>query len=462
MKEASKKLKIFAPITRKTADHCTMCDDGGKLILCSLCHAPYCYDELGGPEAGPEADDEQQAANLACVTLPKGFADDESRVFRCPACLAYFPEREIDYSINRGSRATQRMSATNDVVVIITYLPSLRERIQVMWAAARSLLGVFELNVIVMEVELGFQLCDADMDDITNSESPFHLLFLFATESDPRGGWWFLDGGQAGEKEWLQKTVVVYESIASKALSARIFGVSCGVNLTAPGTVDEILAGLEGTSWTSMVLPAAASVQCEDYCWIFPEVFLQLYYNSRPLKTSLLGVWSKGKQVREHTNLIVVEQPGNKEKRTIHKYCYAPENSRPLGLKLPLARAYCLCMPNDSDIKWERLGRHRSLMGTRPLRFDEVFAVMRSSCKHTLLYIAVFNHGFDVISIGGTTIVRQAYDSDLGCFPLDMHGRFRLQIASTDDGQKRPFEHNCPWTRAGVLKWSSQGNNASS
>ncbi|KAG8725817.1 hypothetical protein FRC10_007823, partial [Ceratobasidium sp. 414] len=122
-----------------------MCDDGGRLILCSLCHAPYCYDELEGLEDGLEAE-EELFGNIACVTLPKGFAEDGVRIFRCPSCLSFYPEREVDYRINRGSRATQRMSATNDVIVILAYLPALREQIQVMWAAARSLLGVFELN----------------------------------------------------------------------------------------------------------------------------------------------------------------------------------------------------------------------------------------------------------------------------------------------------------------------------
>lgn len=179
-----------------------------------------------------------------------------------------------------------------------------------------------------------------------------------------------------------------------------------------------------------MVLPAGASTQPEDFGWIFPEVFLQLYYNSRPLKTSLLGVWSKAKQARVHTDLVVIERPGDANKRTIHKYCYAPENKRPLGLQLPLARAYCVCVPNDSDVKWGRLDRHRSLVGAQSLKFDEYFTMMASSCGHTLLYIAVFNQGFDVLSVGGTTVLRQAYDFELGHFPLDMNSRFRMQVAS--------------------------------
>ncbi|KAG9080276.1 hypothetical protein FRC06_006841 [Ceratobasidium sp. 370] len=250
------------------------------------------------------------------------------------------------------------------------------------------------------------------------------------TESDPRGGWWWEDGSRVEESVWLREVVGIYSKIVAKAVTSRIFGICCGVNLTAPGAVQHILDGLQGyglksTAWGSIVLPSAAVVSAEDYASIFPEMFVKFYYNSLPLKTSLLGVWSKSKEVREHTNLLVIENPGNERTRTISKYTYAPLSSRPWGLDLPVARSFCMCSPRDGDVYWKRISHQTPKAGKQSKRpaFGEHFVIMQTSCKHARLYIAVFHEGFETLDIGGTTIVRQEFDLSLGAFPLDMRSR---------------------------------------
>lgn len=66
------------------------------------------------------------------------------------------------------------------------------------------------------------------------------------TESDPSGGWWWNDEGQDSESVWLRGMLGTYQDLANKAISARIFGLCCGINLACPGVVGEITNALKG------------------------------------------------------------------------------------------------------------------------------------------------------------------------------------------------------------------------
>ena len=73
-----------------------MCDDGGELIICSMCAAACCYNELD--ESNLELEEEATPVDLPCITLPRGYLRNPHRIFRCPACLSKSPERAIDVS----------------------------------------------------------------------------------------------------------------------------------------------------------------------------------------------------------------------------------------------------------------------------------------------------------------------------------------------------------------------------
>ncbi|KAG9077797.1 hypothetical protein FRC06_008711, partial [Ceratobasidium sp. 370] len=78
------------------------------------------------------------------------------------------------------------------------------------------------------------------------SEDPYHLAFVFLTESNVAGGWWWDDDAQCSESEWITGILNKYSGIADKALSARVFGLCCGINLSVPGTVQSIADSLTG------------------------------------------------------------------------------------------------------------------------------------------------------------------------------------------------------------------------
>lgn len=78
------------------------------------------------------------------------------------------------------------------------------------------------------------------------SEGPYHLVYMFLTESNPCGGWWFSTDAQESEGEWLKAMLCEYEGIATKALSARIFGICCGVNLMGAGVMSDLVETVQG------------------------------------------------------------------------------------------------------------------------------------------------------------------------------------------------------------------------
>lgn len=74
-----------------------MCDDGGALIICTHCHAACCYNE--STDEGLVDRSDAHLASEACITLPKGYAKDILRVFRCPMCFADRPDKAMDVSV---------------------------------------------------------------------------------------------------------------------------------------------------------------------------------------------------------------------------------------------------------------------------------------------------------------------------------------------------------------------------
>lgn len=80
----------------KERQHCNICDDGGFIVLCSVCDAACCYNEEDD-EVVPGTQKEDLAIS-ACITFPKGYIKDKHRVFLCPTCLSKDPGRAIDVS----------------------------------------------------------------------------------------------------------------------------------------------------------------------------------------------------------------------------------------------------------------------------------------------------------------------------------------------------------------------------
>ncbi|KAG9101960.1 hypothetical protein FS749_001009 [Ceratobasidium sp. UAMH 11750] len=365
------------------------------------------------------------------------------------------------------------MKINADLVVIIVSLPSLATRGKDIFNTIKSQLGSFEMAVSCYEIDLPLTLSSSDIRTILSSEFKYHLAFLFLTESSPNGGWWFEDASMAhpsvrdqpaephqdSEGRWLSLILKPYTDIAKRAVSARVFGLCCGINLTAPGVVQDIAGCLDDSKWDSIILPTASSVTPEEYACFFPELFMQLYYNTSPLKTALLNTWSKSNRARTHSDLLVIEHPSDPTKRTVHKYSYAPSASRPWGIDTPLACSFCNCQEDDSQLTWVRSRERRS----RAKVFGEYFTTLHSSCKHTVLYLAVFAKDFKLIRISGTKVAVQVYSEELRCFPLDNHERFLFKVAKYDlnlKGRGKTHERYPPSQMSKQGRRSKQSKNA--
>lgn len=54
-----------------------------------------------------------------------------------------------------------------------------------------------------------------------------------------------MEHGQENEAVWLKSILANYKPVAEKALSARIFGLCCGINLACPNVIGDILEGIK-------------------------------------------------------------------------------------------------------------------------------------------------------------------------------------------------------------------------
>lgn len=74
-----------------------MCDDGGDIILCTLCNAACCFNVP--KDEGFSDQSEEESNGDACITLPTQYRAETQRVFLCPKCISDNPERGIDVSL---------------------------------------------------------------------------------------------------------------------------------------------------------------------------------------------------------------------------------------------------------------------------------------------------------------------------------------------------------------------------
>jgi hypothetical protein len=157
---------------------------------------------------------------------------------------------------------------------------------------------------------------------------------------------------------------------------------------------------------------------------MLPELFVQVYYYSLPLRSSLLRVWATSKRARKHTDVLLFERSKEDGNVSLQKFCNAAEGSRPWGVDLPVARSFCNCVDSDDKCRWKRTHTEK------PQKFKEHFACFRSTCHHTDLQLAVFAEGFTVREINGTHIVVQDFDWSMGRFPLDDRRAYSMKVFS--------------------------------
>ncbi|CUA75195.1 hypothetical protein RSOLAG22IIIB_05760 [Rhizoctonia solani] len=420
---------------------------------CDACPRGYCYDVIGRSDGTTFQQHTNIPETRACVSVPMEMVNDKRRVFRCPECLSGDPSMLLDYIINRGSRATRRVSIKTSVALIIYYLKSSQESARALAKQLCAALAIFEIHVAPVLIKLHRKVDPSQVDVIHQHllpKSPCHLAIIFMTESDPRGGWWVTsDDDRAGAYRVDEKTFIYFHTdnllrLATDALTARIFPVSCGLNLFNEDVVGIIFHMLYAAPWESIVLPTSPSLVVNNYAAIFPELFVHLYYFGLPLRSSLLRTWAKSEEARQHTGLLLMERPtGRNQPFAVSKFEHAP-TSRPFGIDLPMVPAVCGC--------WDRYPHHWSLRHTSNA-FGEQFSFYTSSCCGLELHIAIYTDRRIVFNAHGTTIMEEKWDPGAERFSFDPMTMVCMKISESKKGKSeqegRPT-HAAPWTKAGT------------
>ncbi|KAF8595553.1 hypothetical protein BDV93DRAFT_564255 [Ceratobasidium sp. AG-I] len=445
---------------RAKDSYCFCCEDGGQLVDCcnSACHRAYCYDEVGANE-----DEQIQDGAPACVTIPPGLLQDSLWRFRCPECLLNDPTQTIDYFINRGYRNTRRLSSRASVGIIVHHLSSMKGQAYSVTRQVMSALGGLEVNMSVRIYQLPNGVPKSDVAHMHASllpEAPYHLVVLIATESDPRGGWWQMsDLDAAGRSSVSERSILSLclsplGRLAKDAVSSRVFVIACGTNIFVKPeeagqepTLQGITGYLKTHPWHSLVLPTVKALHVAEYLLFFPELFVELYYYSTPLRSALLRCWAKSREARSHTGLILMAKSDQDSRLIVSRFEYGAKSVRPHGVYLPMPASICGC--------WDKSPRWKPHYDS--ISHGERFYFLVSTCCRLELHLAVFVGDRRVIEMHGTTIVEEPWRSQKDKFDLDDPDNVSWRVSkarSTQEMDKRP-RHTSPWTEVGRRATSS-------
>ncbi|KDN47378.1 hypothetical protein RSAG8_03518, partial [Rhizoctonia solani AG-8 WAC10335] len=372
---------------------------------------------------------------VACVSIPARYVKEVESRFYCPPCLSKRPDIPLDYIINRGASATQRQVVSSEVVIVAASLEGMEARLQNVVDGIESMLGAFEMKTHSYFISTWTILCEADINAIMRLP-PYHLVFIFMTESDISGGWWTKPRESSSEADWLTLLLVKYKSIAQGALTARIFGLCCGLNLHHKTSIPGIQTALKNSNWQSIVLPTASTV---------------LYYNGTSLQSAVVRVWGTSKRARYHTDVLLIQN--NAGNLRVEKFRYGSQGSRPFGVDLPNPTIYCACSrSSDRPSNWKRKdGKIGENLGEYVVRY-------KTSCGCAHLDVAVYNGGFKIRNVAEVQLITQEYDFELCRFPLDSSDAITMKLRLIKGApDERGMAHDFPWTVFGKEAISSHG-----
>ncbi|QRV99671.1 hypothetical protein RhiJN_27690 [Ceratobasidium sp. AG-Ba] len=170
-----------------------------------------------------------------------------------------------------------------------------------------SALGTFHVLGFIYKLALPETLSKPDIMSIGDCGDPYHLVYILYTEAKPGGGWWFGDG-QSSEGDMIMDLLQPYDEIVSKALTARIFMLLCGLNLRGPGVMRDISEGFAKRPWDLLILPAATALYPQEVGSILPALFVHFFHMGTLLSSALKQTWASSQRAQHHTNWIVFEQ----------------------------------------------------------------------------------------------------------------------------------------------------------
>lgn len=300
------------------------------------------------------------------------------------------------------------------------------------------------------------------------------MAVVFFTEGNDGGGWWWSTAAdpdqaqQTSESQFLAQMLSPLNVLIRPAVSARVFGVSCGINLRESDSVKDIFqymnrsvfsptfgdidcSELYSHLWNSMVLATAVSLLPSDYICILPELFVELYYFGSPFRSSILRVWAKSPVARTHTGLLVMER-SDRVQETLHvtRFEHAPPNSRPLGVDLPEVTSLCDCWKRQDkdDAHDPRWNRHHQSMG-----HGEIFLFFRSTCCNVELHVAIFPGFRRQVQAHGVLIAEEVWDEKLQRFTFDFSDMVKMQVSvSFRLAWFAPYTHHSSFREKGLRR----------
>ncbi|QRV78018.1 hypothetical protein RhiJN_06033 [Ceratobasidium sp. AG-Ba] len=356
---------------------------------------------------------------------------------------------DFQYIINRGARRTLRLSSPQAVVLVIFYLRSLSELAKSIHEQIVALMCAFEMNVVAVRCLLHQGLTLKEETELLKQLGPgisYHLALLFVTESSPGGGWWHTSEhgnqhkSQISESSFLEQCRYYVRHISKDAVTCRIFGTACGMNLQGPTTIQDICSCLIPTRFLSLVLPTATNLMMSDYSHILPEIFLNIYYFGSPLRSSCNRVWGRSVDARYHTGLLFIDRATPQEQFLVTKILHAPPQHRPYGLTLPDCSSICGCTSGQPKWTYKTEKQHRK----------EFIYIYISSCRHVDLRVAVYPSRRRIVERFGTQFVEEDWDKEKRQFHFDEPTMVRMLVQPGHTAAPLTLkESDKPWTIAG-------------
>ncbi|KAG9124106.1 hypothetical protein FRC07_012824 [Ceratobasidium sp. 392] len=419
----------------KKADHCYICEDGGRVVECTICSKCFCYNVIG---------EQLDFDHPACVTVPAEVANRDDQAWPCPECLSLVRARTAPYIINRGARKTLRLACPTALVVVVFTIHSLQALAKALLDQIVATFGVFETNVATARCFIHHGLPEEDeiaLRDELGSSLSYHLAIVIVTESHPGGGWWqtsnhgSLKQSQGSEDDVLKRCLYQVRRLTREAVTSRLFFSACGMNLPGKDAVSKIHRHLTSSRYLSILLPTTSNLQQGEYLHMLPELFLNIYYFGSDLRSAIYRVWGKSPEVRHHTGLLIMDRKVPGEMLSVTKLTYSPPKYRPFGVGLPEAGSVCGCLEEEAGWEYKKEVPHGR----------EVLFVYSSKCFHVQLHVAIYPGRRRMVVMFGCNFTEEDWNLDTRSFEFKESTMVRMKTFAV----RTPLQLDAPWTIAG-------------
>ncbi|CAE6540613.1 unnamed protein product [Rhizoctonia solani] len=344
-----------------------------------------------------------------------------------------------------------RLASKTSLALVVYYLRPLKDSADALAQQLHSVLAALEVNVALRMSVLHSTMGEteaAEIQEQLSREDPYHLAVIFVTESNPGGGWWYRSGTdkdakiQVSEKALLDQCLYELRHLAQSAVTARVYGVACGMNLPGEGVIKAIHDYLYPLPYLSFLLPSAYILTAPDYTNMLPELFVHLYYFGAGFRSSVLRTWAVNREARAHTGLVIMDRANSDAAFCVSTVIHSPVYRRPLGVDLPNVTTICGCQ--DDKARWKLKKRMKGYG-------DEVVFLLNATCCRTQLQVAIKPGRRRELIMHGTTITEELWDYESMSFEFTEFDMVAMKTLPWKESSNHPPpDFSVPWTRAGV------------